>query len=312
MINTGEPGKITEEIWYLGREESGIYLLEGSSCSMIISGGTSWILPEVLEQIKRFEIDESRIEKLLILHAHFDHIGLVPFFKRRLPRLTVHASAAAWRVIDNPEAIETINTFGRNTAEQWGRADILEAYDLDWRDDVKGIAVVDGDRIDCGNQGVQIIEIPGHSSCSIAAYVPACKALFPSDGGGIPYGDRIIASGNSNYTLFQKNLEKLNKLPVDLIGADHGGYMTGEDARRFIGRTIEAARDFRFLMERVYRRTGSVESTVEHLVDLAVASSPDFYLPYRILRGIYGQMVRHVASHMGEEKSQAPQKNQEV
>lgn len=312
MINTGEPGRVTDEIWYLGREESGIYLIEGSTCSIIISGGTSWILPEVLEQIKGFEIDESRIDKLLILHAHFDHIGLVPFFKRRLPRLTVHASAAAWRVIENPEAIETINTFSRNTADQWGRAGILEAYDLDWRDDVKGITVVEGDRIDCGNQGVQIIEIPGHSSCSVAAYVPECKALFPSDGGGIPYGDRIIASGNSNYTLFQKSLEKLSKLPVDLIGADHGGYMTGEDARRFIGRTIEAARDFRSLMERAYQRTGSVESTVDHLIDLAVASSPDFYLPYEILRGIYGQMVRHVASQFGAEQRLAPHKNPEI
>ena len=34
-------GRIGERLWYLGREESGVYLLEGDVCSLIISGGMS-------------------------------------------------------------------------------------------------------------------------------------------------------------------------------------------------------------------------------------------------------------------------------
>lgn len=300
-MKTNEAGKIAEGLWYLGREESGVYLLEGSTCSMIISGGMNWVLPEILEQMERFRINEQRIEKLLILHAHFDHIGLVPFFKRRFPRLTVYASAPAWRIVNNPEAIDTINRFSRATAEYRDRAHILDMHDCAWRYDVGGVTVAEGDRIDCGDHEVMIIETPGHSSCSITAYVPGKRALFPSDGGGIPHRGAIIASGNSNYTLFQQSLEKLNTLEVDLLGSDHGGYMTGEDARRFIGRTIEAARDFRKLMEQLYRRTGSVDSAVDELISRTLASRPDFFLPPHILKGVYGQMLRHVAAMMEEE-----------
>ncbi len=76
-----EPGKVCERIWFLGREESGVYLLEGENGSMMVSGGLSYILPEVLEQFERFGIDENRIQKILILHSHFDHVGIIPFFK---------------------------------------------------------------------------------------------------------------------------------------------------------------------------------------------------------------------------------------
>ncbi len=291
-----EAGRVTEGVWYLGREESGIYLLEGSSSSMIVSGGMSWIIEDVLQQMDRFGIDENRIDKLLILHSHFDHVGLVPFFARRIPGLTVYASAPAWKVLGNPKAIETINRFNRITAEQHGRVDVLDARDLDWRDDVSGVVAAEGDRIDCGGLDVEIIEIPGHSSCSIAAYAPAVRALFPSDGGGIPFRDVIIPSGNSNYTRFQQSLEKMRRLPVDFFCADHGGFVTGDEARCFIEDAIEAAREFRVLMERVYRRTGSVEATVKRLVSLALATRPDYFLPADIMESVYTQMVRHVAS----------------
>ena len=293
-----EAGRVTEGIWYLGREESGLYLLEGSTSSILISGGMSWIVDDVLEQMKRFEIDESRIEKILILHAHFDHVGLIPFFARRLPQARVYASAAAWRTMTNPKAVDTMNAYNRSMAERQGRADSFITCDLEIRDDITGITLAEGDRLDCGDREVHILEIPGHSSCSIAAYDPAAKALFPSDGGGIPFRDSIIPSGNSDYTLFQESLERLRRYPVDYFCADHGGFVTGEEARNFVHEAIAAAEDFRHLMERVYARNGSIDATVRRLVSLVLAVRPDYFLPREILENIYHQMVRHVATAM--------------
>ena len=82
-----KPGKIRDHLWFLGSEESCVYLLEGRDESMLVSGGLSYLVPEILGQFNEFHIDETRITKLLILHAHFDHVGIVPFFKRRNPKL---------------------------------------------------------------------------------------------------------------------------------------------------------------------------------------------------------------------------------
>jgi glyoxylase-like metal-dependent hydrolase (beta-lactamase superfamily II) len=59
-----------------------------------------------------------------------------------------------------------------------GKGDVLRAYDLDWRNDVSGVVVMEGSVIDVDGRNVTIYETPGHSSCSISAYVDDMKTLF--------------------------------------------------------------------------------------------------------------------------------------
>jgi glyoxylase-like metal-dependent hydrolase (beta-lactamase superfamily II) len=293
-------GLIADRLWYLGREESGVYLLEGNDSSLVISGGMSYLAPVVQKQIDAFGIDERKINKLLILHSHFDHVGLVPFFKRRYPALEVHASARAWQILQMQKGIDTINLSSRMVAERMGLERSLEGYDLEWRDDVAGYTVSEGTEIDLGGRGVRILETPGHSSCSISAYVPSINALFPSDGGGIPYKEIIFPSGNSNFTQYQQSLERLRPLKVDLFCADHYGSVTGEEAGNYIGMSIVAAKNYRTMIEALLLRTGSIDATVQEIVTETYTRHPDYFLSPEIYTGVCRQTVRHIAGAMEE------------
>ena len=293
-----EHGKVQKSLWYLGHEDSGVYVLEGSNESMVISGGMRYIAPAVIQQLKAFDIDRERIKKILILHAHFDHVGIVPFLKRTLPGLDIYASARAWEIIRMPKAIDTINAFSRSVTERMGLVETCSGYDLEWRDDVSGKTVSEGDQIDLGDMEVRIFETPGHSSCSISAYVPRLKALFPSDGGGIPYRETIITSGNSNYTRFQESLEKLKELEVEYLCADHYGYVTGEEARNFISRGIALAREHRSEIEEIYGRTRDINKTAKALTESFYTEYPDYILTPEIYEAVYGQIVKHIAKVM--------------
>jgi 2-aminobenzoylacetyl-CoA thioesterase len=295
-----KPGKVNERIWFLGREESGVYLLEGNDGSMIVSGGMSYIVSDLLQQFKGFGIDENRIKKLLILHSHFDHVGIIPFFKRRHPEIEVYASQRGWEILQMDKAILTINEFSRNVAKRMKKEDIYSTYDLDWRNDVLGKTIREGDRIDLGGLEVSILEIPGHSSCCIAAYIPRLKALFPTDGGGIPFNETIVTSGNSNYTQYQKNLERLKDLEVDVYGADHYGYVIGEEAREFISKSIEMAGQKRVLMEEVYRSTRDIDAAAKKLISSFYKENPSYFLSPEIFLDVYRQMVRHIATVIEE------------
>jgi len=293
-----KPGKVRERIWFLGREESGVYLLEGADSSMIINGGMSYIVSDMLQQIKAFGMDENRIKKLLILHSHFDHVGIVPFFKRRHPKIEVYASQRGWEVLQMDKAILTINEFGRNVAQRMGKGDVYSAYDLEWRKDVSGTTIREGDRIDLGGLEVSILEIPGHSSCCIAAYAPELRALFPTDGGGIPFDKTIVSSGNSNYTKYQQSLERLKDLEVDYYCADHYGYVTGTEAREFISKSIKMAKENRARMEEVYRSTRDIDTAAQELTSSFYQENPDYFLSPEIFLDVYRQMVRHMATAM--------------
>jgi len=292
------PGKVRDRLWFLGREESGIYLLEGKDGFMIVSGGMSYILPDLLRQFKEFGIDEEGITKLLILHAHFDHVGIVPFFKRRHPKLEVYASGRGWEILQMGKAINTINEFSQTVTKRVGKEEVYSTLDLDWRDDITGKTVCEGDRIDLGGLEVSILEIPGHSSCCIAAYVPEFKALFPTDGGGIPFDETIVTSGNSNYTKYQQSLERLQGLEVEYYCADHYGYVTGEEAREFIPKTIEMARQQRARIEEAYRSTKDVDLAAQKLISSFYNENPYYFLSPEIFLEVYRQMVRHIANVM--------------
>src|SRR4030067_828223 len=233
---------------------------------------------------------------MLILHAHFDHVGIIPFFKRRHPQIEVCGSERAGEILRMEKAIVTINEFSRNVAKRMEREEVYSEYDLEWRDDVSGRSVREGGRTGLGGIEASIFEIPGHSSCCLAAYVPELRALFPTDGGGIPFDETIVTSGNSTFTKYQESLERLKPLEVEYYCADHYGYVTGEEARKFIPVTIEMAKKRRSEMEEAYRSTHDIDAAAKRLISSFYDENPDYFLSPEIFLDVYRQMVRHIAT----------------
>jgi glyoxylase-like metal-dependent hydrolase (beta-lactamase superfamily II) len=176
------------------------------------------------------------------------------------------------------------------------KEEVYSTYDLEWGKDVPVEIIREGNRIDLGGLEVSILETPGHSSCCIAAYAPRLKALFPTDGGGIPFDETIVTSGNSNYTKYQQSLERLKDLEVDYYCADHYGYVIGEEARKFISKSIEMAKKNRSQMEEAYRSTRDIDGTAQKLISSFYQENPSYFLSPEIFLDVYRQMVRHIAN----------------
>jgi len=291
-------GKVCDHVWYLGRVDSGIYLVEGANESMIVSGGSSYIIPDILEQLGDFCIDEESITKLLILHTHFDHIGTIPFFKHRNPSLELFASARAWEILNNPKIVDITNEFSRQTTATVGMTEACDPYDTEWRDDLSGTTIGDGYRFDLGGIEVEIYETPGHSPCSLSAYIPQLRVLFPSDSAGIPFEDTIIVMGNSNYTLYQRSLEKLAPFDVDYLCSDHYGYIDGEEAKHFIAASIATADRCRALIEKTYTQTKDLETTAGTVYNAHYSGNLFSSLSPEIIRQVCRQMVKHVVKEL--------------
>jgi glyoxylase-like metal-dependent hydrolase (beta-lactamase superfamily II) len=292
-------GKITDHFWYLGREESGVYCLEGRDGAMLINGGLTFILPDVLEQVKAFGIDAGKIRKFLILHSHFDHTGIVPYIKRTWPDIEVLASAPAWKIFAMPKAIEIMNAYSRMSAQLAGAEDALKAYDLDWREDIAGTTVGEGDRIDLGGVAVQILETPGHTNCSITAYEPSMKALFPSDGGGIPFDEMCFPSMNTNTIQYLESLEKMKPLPVSYYCADHYGYIAGDEAAGFVDLTLAEGRRWKADLEDCYRKhAGDIDAAAKSITNEFYRLNPGYFIAQDILEGVFRQMLKFTGKNM--------------
>lgn len=296
-----QPGKVTDNLWYLGVEESGVYILQGGKETILINGGLSYILPDILEQMRVFRIAPENLTKILILHTHFDHIGVVPYFKRKYPHIEVIASDVAWQIFAMPKARTLMNTFSAMAAQQKGLAETIKDCDLEWREDITGSTVKEGDRIDLGDGlGLEIYETPGHSNCSISAYEPSIKALFASDAVGVPFKDILFPSMNTNVNQYLESLSKLTPLQVRYLCADHCGYITGEEAEGFVEATLVEGKKWKGILEDLLRtHNGDVDTAAKALLDRFFRTYPDYFIVPEIMEGVFKQMLKFILKSSG-------------
>ncbi len=283
-----EPQRVSEEIEYLGTADMCVYLLKGREY-MFVEGGMSYVVPTLLRQLEERGVDESKITKFLILHSHFDHCGIVPFFKRRLPQIEVLASVRTKEIYGKEKAIHFIRDLNRKMIEYYGMQREAAELNLDFD-------TIPVDRVDLGNGVIaEFIEVPGHSSCSIAAYVGKIKALFASDAAGISNEKgTIYPIGNENFAQFQKSLAKLNHYEVEILCAPRNGIFLGEDGRDFISKTMRAAEQLRQEVIKRFAQMGDRERVAAELCDRIYAEMKTVDIPREIFLGVIKSIVDNI------------------
>ena len=149
------PQTIHPRIEYLGRQEMCVYLLKGKEY-MIIEGGMSYIVPSILRQFQERKIDSSRITRLLLLHSHFDHCGIVPFFKRKIPRLKVVGSRRSQELYRKEKVVNFIRDRNREMIHLLKMEKEAAKLNLDFDQIAVDEAVAEGDVIDLEEAKVQV------------------------------------------------------------------------------------------------------------------------------------------------------------
>lgn len=288
-----EPHKVTDHIEYLGAKEMCVYLLKGRDY-MLIEGGMSYIVPTLLRQLDERGIDPRRITKFLILHSHFDHCGAVPPMKSRFPWIQVVASHRAKELYMKEKVLNFVRERNWEMIKAQGMEDVALETGLDFHELQVDIPVDEGDVIDLGDGvSAEVMQVPGHSTCSIAAFARPDRALFASDAGGIPnYEDIIFPSGNEDYILYQRSLEKMCKWPVEIHCAARYGAYTGEEGRGYMGRSIKSAEDFRLRAVEMVKKEGDMEKVATRLFEDHLKKAGTSDVPDEIMKALIRNMVK--------------------
>ncbi|SPD72741.1 putative Metallo-beta-lactamase domain protein [uncultured Desulfobacterium sp.] len=293
-----EPGKITDRITFLGRFESCLYLVDGGTECVLMGGGLAYTVPDVLKQLEEMGTEVKKIKKLFILHAHYDHCGVIPYFKRIWPWAEVIASERAKKVFSDQNISHVLADLNRKATAGVGLTEQAEKDGFEFTQITVDKVIKGGDIIPCGDLTLEVIDAPGHSSCSIAIYIPQEKALFTSDSAGICFDGHMHPTANSNYDHYQQTLLKLSKYNVDVVLPEHFGVAAGEEGRSYILRAIEAAKRERAMLEESYKRTRDIAKSTEEITDILVRETPAPFIPREVRATVVSQMLKFLASKL--------------
>lgn len=261
-----EPGEVTDRIDFLGTRKNCLYLLKGRE-AMIIGGGMSWTVPSLEKQFSVMDFDLEKIKYLVIPHSHFDHCGAVPYLKRKFPQMQVLASAYSQEVFSKEKAVNFIANANKEVIEKLDLQDEYERLNLQFNGIHVDRVVAENDVIDLGD-GIEahFIEVPGHTKCCIATYVPKLKAMFPSDAAPFPTDDGselCFPSSQYDFSLYMESLKKLSTHEVEICGFDHHGVFVGDQAEKVLQQGLEQAKDFKSHIITQYQQTNDWDKVAQ-------------------------------------------------
>jgi len=266
----GKPGKVCDELDFIGESQNCVYLLRGD-VYMIIGGAMSWIAPSLERQFAAMDFDPDKLKYLVITHSHFDHCGVVPYLKRKFPALQIVASVYAREVLSKAKVIDSIADFNQRLIDLLELQNESERLNLEFDGIDVDHVVSEGDIIDLGN-GIEahFLETPGHTRCSISLYIPKLKAMFPSDATPFPASDGgglSFPSPQYDFGLYMESLKKVVSYDVDICAYEHYGVFIGEQAKEVLLRGLKRAEWFKNCVTRKYQEIGDLDELAKLLAD---------------------------------------------
>jgi glyoxylase-like metal-dependent hydrolase (beta-lactamase superfamily II) len=257
--------------------------------------------PEVERQIGELGVDPQRIGSIIVQHSHFDHCGAVPYLRRQWPWLEVLASQPAEKILQKDKVIQAVQSMNEVLLQREGRQELAREPGFCFEGIRVDRALADGDRVECGDLFLEVMEAPGHSSCSLVLYEPWQQALFTSDSAGIPMGEDVFTAANSDFDRYQESLRRMAQYPVNAVLPEHFGARTGAEARAYLDASLASADSTRQLLEQAYRDNPDVDACSKEVADRLMRHMPDDFLPGEIISMVVGQMVKYIARQHQDE-----------
>ena len=176
-------GPLTENVYQLTTPVSTHFLIGGERAG-IVDTSISAVNGRLIEQLGKFLGDPSELQYIFITHAHFDHVGGIPFLRRYSPQAKVVSAPLTSQLLAQKDLIE--NFYERNVAVAEAMQLPLDMSKEEWCaaftvDRVLG----DGDSVDLGaDVEVKLIGCPGHTEDIVAYYVRPDSALAAAEAVG--------------------------------------------------------------------------------------------------------------------------------
>lgn len=200
------------------------YLVDGDDGLTLVDSGRGAAVDVVLRAIEEWGRDPADLRRIVLTHAHPDHVQGAPALRGRTgARVLVHAADAAWlargRVPEDGRSGPSARRYDRSATAGW------TPFTPD-------ATVEDGELVK-GSGGLRVIHTPGHSPGHIALLHEPTRTVLVGDAvfhtGRLGYGPAGFAADPT------ARASAAARIPGDVtaVGFGHGSPLSGAETGAF-------------------------------------------------------------------------------
>lgn len=188
--------------------------------------------PDTIDQFeseaKRLDIDLNRLNKIVITHHDWDHIGSLRDFKERYPNAQIISSEIQAKYISGEKPSLRLESLISKIDNLEGKEKEFAAQRIEIIQGVENCEVdryVEDNEVISDDGDVVCIDTPGHMPGHISVYVKSSKTLIAGDAMNV-IGDEL-SGANPLFTFDMEeaanSIKKMSDLDIESIICYHGG-----------------------------------------------------------------------------------------
>jgi 2-aminobenzoylacetyl-CoA thioesterase len=243
------------------------YIIKGKEKRLMIDAGINLMGPAYIASLEKIFGDKNALDYVFATHSHFDHVGAIPYLKRKLSYLHAGAFERVGELMKKKSVLDLM-TFLSDLQRGYFRS-IAGEEDVHIEPVEFELSLKEGDMFDLGGVTCEVYEVPGHTGDSLAFFIPEMRALFAGEAYGIPEGDKdghIQVEFLSSYDDYVSSLNKMIQLQPKIIGMAHLWVFTDDDATGFLKRSLDATPRYRKLIETYLNAAnGEIDTAVQSM-----------------------------------------------
>lgn len=239
------------------------FLIDDGKTAIMYDSGFAFTGYKVADRIKAI-LGERNLDYIFLTHSHYDHALGSVYALKYWPDAKVVAGEYAAKIFAKPSAKSLMRDLDRKFAEKCGVADYEDLID-----DLKvDIAAKEGDVISAGDMRFTVINLPGHTKCSIGFYLKENKLLLSSETIGVFDGDKtVLPSYLVGYRMALDSISKVEALEIDNILVPHYGILDREKTAEYLKAARKSAVYVAEKIADILKNGGTKEDAIKFFKD---------------------------------------------
>ncbi len=206
------------------------FLIDDGKTAILYDTGFAFTGHKIARNIKN-ALGSRPLDYVFLTHSHYDHALGSAYVRRMFPEAKIVAGEYAVKIFAKPSARAIMRDMDHKAAKGYGvpaYEDLIDTLSVD-------ISVKDGDMLTCGDLHFRVIELPGHTKCSVGFYLEEQKLLLGTETLGVYFGNGIyLPSYLVGYQMTMDSFRKVKNLEIEHILLPHYGVVHQNEARQYL------------------------------------------------------------------------------